>query len=97
MAGAARVVLTAENHLVTGGLGAAVAEALAEAGPAARCAGSACADTFAEGAAGATTCSPSTACPPSRSWTPAWGALGQPGPPPAARPAAAEAGEYAPV
>ena len=41
--GSAKVVVTAENHTVVGGLGSAVAEALARPGSAARCAASGCA------------------------------------------------------
>ena len=48
---ACRIVLTAENHLTTGGLGSAVAEALAEAGLGRPLRRIGLPDTFAEGAA----------------------------------------------
>jgi transketolase len=46
---ACRVVVTAENHSIIGGLGSAVAEALAEAGVGVRFARIGIRDTFAEG------------------------------------------------
>ncbi|MFG5410015.1 transketolase C-terminal domain-containing protein [Piscinibacter sakaiensis] len=49
MARRCRVVLTAENHSIIGGLGSAVAEALMEAGVAARFDRVGVRDTFAEG------------------------------------------------
>ena len=49
-AGAAKVVVTAENHTVIGGLGSAVAEALAEAGLGRPLRRVGLRDTFAEGA-----------------------------------------------
>ncbi len=97
VAAAARVLLTAENHLVTGGLGAAVAEVLAEAGTGRPLRRIGLADTFAEGAASGPYLFGKYGLSTQSLVDAAWGALGQPGPPPAARPAAAEAGEYAPV
>jgi transketolase len=48
MARRARIVITAENHTIVGGLGSAVAEALAEAGTSAPLRRVGIADTFAE-------------------------------------------------
>ncbi len=93
----ARVVLTAENHLVTGGLGSAVAEVLAEAGAGRPLRRIGLADTFAEGAASAPYLFGKYGLSTQSLVDAAWHALGQPGPPPAARPAPAEAGRYAPV
>jgi len=91
------VVITAENHLTTGGLGSAVAEALAEAGLGRPLRRIGVDGTFGEGA---------------RTWPylfgkyglsaqaiadAAWRALGRPGPPPAAAIPASPGGEYAPV
>ncbi len=97
VAAAAQVVLTAENHLVTGGLGSAVAEVLAEAGAGRPLRRIGLADTFAEGAASGPYLFGKYGLSTQSLVDAAWRALGQPGPPPAARPAAAEAGEYAPV
>jgi transketolase len=97
VAAGCRVVLTAENHLITGGLGSAVAEVLAECGVASPLHRIGLRDTFAEGAGtmgylfgkyGLSTQSVVDA---------AWQALALPGAPPAAGVIAAGPGEYSPV
>ena len=81
-AAACRVVLSAENHSVIGGLGSAVAEALAEAGRASGCAGSGWPTPSPRGRAAPATCSASTACPPRPSWTRPGRRWRRPGPAP---------------
>lgn len=97
VAAAARVVVTAENHLVTGGLGSAVAEVVAEAGLGRPLRRVGLRDTFAEGARtgpylfaryGLSTQSVIDA---------AWSALRRDGRPPSAEVTPADEGEYAPV
>jgi len=97
VAAAARVVVTAENHLVSGGLGTAVAETLAEAGlgrPACRIG---LRDTFAEGARSAEYLFGRYGLSAQSIVSAAWQALGQPGPAPEVQLPAADPGEYAPV
>ncbi|HUY45191.1 MAG TPA: transketolase C-terminal domain-containing protein [Streptosporangiaceae bacterium] len=94
---AARVVLTAENHSVIGGLGTAVAEALAEAGAGRPLRRIGLPDTFAEGALTAPYLFDKYGLSTQSIVDAGWLALGRPGPAPAAGVTAAEAGEYSPV
>jgi transketolase len=92
-----RAVVTAENHTVIGGLGSAVAEAMAEAGVGCGLRRIGLQDTFAEGAR--------TAPPLFRKYglgtqdiiAAAWAGLGRTGPAPQAPVIETAAGEYAPV
>ena len=97
VAAAARLVLTAENHLITGGLGSAVAEALAEAGLGRPLRRSGLRDTFAEGAATAPYLFEKYGLSVQSIVGTAWRGLGLPGAAPAADLAAAAPGEYSPV
>jgi transketolase len=97
VATAARVVLTAENHLVTGGLGTAVAETLAEAGLGRLVRRIGLRDTFAEGARSAEYLFGRYGLSAQSIVAAAWPALGQPGPVPEVHLPAADPGEYAPV
>jgi transketolase len=94
---ACRAVLTAENHLVTGGLGTAVAEALAEAGLGRRLCRIGLRDTFAEGALTAAHLFEKYGLSTQSVISQAWELLGRPGPAPQAKILPAEAGEYSPV
>jgi transketolase len=87
-AAAARVVVTAENHSVIGGLGSAVGRPLRRLG---------LADTFAEGALSAPYLLTKYGLTTQHLASAAWAALGQPGPAPRAPATAAQAGEYSPV
>jgi transketolase len=97
VAAAAKVVVTAENHTVVGGLGSAVAEVLAEAGLGRPLRRVGLRDTFAEGARTGPylfgTYGLSTQALADAAWT----ALGRRDPVPVAAVAAAEEGEYSPV
>jgi transketolase len=97
VATAAKVVVTAENHTVVGGLGSAVAEVLAEAGLGRPLRRVGLRDTFAEGARTGPylfgTYGLSTQALADAAWT----ALGRRDPVPVAAVAAAEEGEYSPV
>jgi transketolase len=97
VAARARAVVTAENHVVTGGLGSAVAEAVAEAGLGRRLRRVGLRDTFAEGARTGPYLFAKYGLSTQAVIDAAWAALGRPGPPPAARLAPADDGEYAPV
>jgi transketolase len=92
-----KVVLAAENHSVIGGLGSAVAEALAEAGLGRPLHRIGLRDTFAEGAATAPYLFARFGLSTQSVVDTAWRALGQPGAAPAAAVAAPAAGEYSPV
>lgn len=95
---AARIVVTAENHTVIGGLGSAVAETIAEAGLARPLRRVGVRDTFAEGALTASYLFDSYGLSTRSLIETIWQALGEPGPapaPPLAEPASA--GEYSPV
>ena len=81
VAEAARVVLTAENHLVSGGLGTAVAETLATAGLGRPVRRIGLRDTFAEGARGADYLLRRYGLSAQSIVTTAWQALGRPGRP----------------
>jgi transketolase len=94
---AARVVVTAENHTVIGGLGSAVAETLAEAGLARPLRRVGLQDTFAEGAQTAGYLFAKYGLTTQHLVGTAWSALGRPGPPPHAPAPTAAPGEYAPV
>jgi transketolase len=93
----AQAVVTAENHVVTGGLGSAVAEAIAEAGLGRRLRRVGLRDTFAEGARTGPYLFAKYGLSTQAIVDAAWSALGRPGPPPAARGTVADDGEYAPV
>src|SRR5262249_40513010 len=97
VAGSCRAVLTAENHLVTGGLGTAVAEALAAAGLGRRLRRIGLRDTFAEGALTAAHLFEKYGLSTQSLISEAWGLLRCPGPAPVAVAAPAEDGEYSPV
>jgi len=96
-AAACKVVLTAENHLVTGGLGSAVAEVLAEAGAARPLRRIGLRDTYAEGAGTAPYLFDRYGLSVQNIIDAAWQALGLTGTAPRAAVAAAAAGEYSPV
>jgi transketolase len=97
VAGAARAVVTAENHTVVGGLGTAVAEVLAEAGLGRPLRRVGLRDTFAEGARTAPYLFGRYGLSTQSIIDAAWAALGQTGHGPVAEVAPAEDGEYAPV
>jgi transketolase len=92
-----RALVTAENHTIIGGLGSAVAEAVAEAGLGRRLRRVGVPDTFAEGALDASYLFGKYGLSTQHVIDAAWSALGRPGPPPAAPVTAAETGEYSPV
>ena len=94
---ACKVVLTAENHLVTGGLGSAVAEVLAEAGAGRPLRRIGLNDTFAEGAGTAAYLFEKYGLSTQHIIDAAWRALCLPGEPPLATVTAAAAGQYSPV
>jgi transketolase len=94
---ACRIVLTAENHLTTGGLGSAVAEALAEAGLGRPLRRIGLPDTFAEGAASAPYLFEKYGLSVQSIVDTAWRGLSLPGAAPAADVAQAAPGEYSPV
>jgi transketolase len=93
----ARVVVTAENHTIVGGLGSAVAEVLAEAGLGRPLRRIGLRDTFAEGARTAPYLFGKYGLSAQAVVDAAWAALGRPGRAPAAGITPAEPGEYAPV
>jgi transketolase len=92
----ARVVVTAENHTIIGGLGSAVAETMAEAGVGRPLRRVGLRDTFAEGSLTAPYLFDKYGLSTRALIETIWSALGRPGPAPGA-PAAAESGEYSPV
>jgi transketolase len=94
---AARVVLAAENHLVCGGLGSAVAEVLAESGLGRPLRRIGLRDTFAEGACTASYLFGKYGLSTQSIIDAAWLALGMPGSAPVAEVTSAADGEYAPV
>ena len=96
-AAAAKVVVTAENHTVIGGLGSAVAETIAEAGLGRPLRRVGLRDTFAEGSSTAPYLFGKYGLSTRTLIETIWTALGRPGPAPAAPIAAAETGEYSPV
>jgi transketolase len=94
---AVRVVLTAENHLVTGGLGSAVAEVLAEAGIGRPLRRIGLRDTFAEGARSGPYLFAAYGLSGQAIVQCAWTAIGRSDPVPVMAVIEADAGEYAPV
>jgi transketolase len=96
-AAAARVIVTAENHLVTGGLGSAVAEAVAEAGLGRPLRRIGLRDTFAEGALTSGYLFEKYGLSTQSVIDTIWAALARPGRAPAAPEVPAEPGEYSPV
>ena len=97
VAASARVVITAENHLVTGGLGSAVAEVLAESGIGRRLRRIGLRDTFAEGALTAAYLFGKYGLSTQAIVDQAWALLAKAGPAPSAGPVPAQEGEYSPV
>jgi transketolase len=97
VAEATQVVITAENHTIIGGLGSAVAEALAESGLGRPLRRIGLQDTFAEGARTAPYLFKKYALTVQHLVTTAWSALDQPGTPPSPSPLAVGADEYSPV
>jgi transketolase len=97
IAARAKVVLTAENHSIIGGLGSAVAEAMAEAGVGRRLHRIGLADTFAEGSLTGPYLFEKYGLSTQSVIDTAWRALGRTGPAPEAPRQAADKGEYAPV
>jgi len=97
VASSCRAVLTAENHLVTGGLGSAVAEVLAEAGLGRRLRRIGLRDTFAEGSLTAAHLFGKYGLSTQSLIGEAWELLQQPGPAPRAEITPAQDGEYSPV
>lgn len=97
VASAARALVTAENHLVTGGLGSAVAEAVAEAGLGRPLRRVGLRDTFAEGARTGPYLFARYGLSVQSVIGAAWSALGRDGRPPDAAAVPADEGEYAPV
>ncbi len=92
-----RCLVSAENHLVTGGLGSAVAEVLATAGIGRPLRRVGVQDTFAEGAKSAPHLFRKYGLSTADIVAAAWSALGRDGPPPTVGEVVADAGEYAPV
>jgi transketolase len=90
-------VVTAENHSIVGGLGTAVAEALAEAGIGRRLHRIGLADTFAEGAASAAYLFDKYGLSTRHVVDRVWTAAGRPGAAPQPPSMPVEPGEYAPV
>jgi transketolase C-terminal domain/subunit len=97
IAGAAKAVVTAENHSVVGGLGSAVAETLAEAGLGRPLRRVGLADTFAEGARDAPYLFTKYGLSTQHIADTAWQVLHRQGPAPRVPDLPADAGEYAPV
>jgi transketolase len=97
VAARAKVVLTAENHSIIGGLGSAVAEAMAEAGTGRRLHRIGLADTFAEGSLTGPYLFEKYGLSTQSVIDTAWRALGRTGPAPQAPRQTADKGEYSPV
>jgi len=97
VATSSRVVVSAENHTVVGGLGSAIAEALAEAGLGRPLRRIGLRDTFAEGSRTAPYLFDKYGLSTQAVVDAAWTALGRRDRVPAAEIAAAEAGQYSPV
>jgi transketolase len=96
-AAGALALITAENHSIIGGLGSAVAEAVAEAGIGRPLRRVGLRDTFAEGAKTAAYLFDRYGLSTQALVDEAWAVLGRPGAAPAAPRPAAEEGRYAPV
>jgi transketolase len=92
-----RTVVTAENHTVVGGLGSAVAEAMAEAGISATLRRVGIRDTFAEGARTTPWLFKAYGLTAQTVVDAVWEGLGEAGPAPAAETIPTAEGEYAPV
>jgi transketolase len=97
VAAAAKIVITAENHSIIGGLGSAVAETIAEAGLGRPLHRIGLADTFAEGAQDAPYLFTKYGLTVQHIVNTAWSALHRPGTPPRSSSPHANADEYAPV
>jgi transketolase len=97
VAAGVRALVTAENHTIIGGLGSAVAEAVAEAGLGRPLRRVGVPDTFAEGARDAPYLFTKYGLSTQTVIDAAWSALARPGPPPAAPITPAQTGEYSPV
>src|SRR5215475_13175353 len=97
VATSSRVVVSAENHTVVGGLGSAIAEALAEAGLGRPLRRIGLRDTFAEGSRTGPYLFDKYGLSTQAVVDAAWTALARRGRVPAAEIAAAEAGQYSPV
>jgi len=97
VAAAAKVVITAENHTIIGGLGSAVAETLAEAGLGRPLRRVGLQDTFAEGARTGPYLFAKYGLSTQAIASAAWAALGRPGQAPVAEIIEAAEGEYSPV
>jgi len=96
-AAGARIVVTAENHSIVGGLGSAVAETVAEAGAGRPLRRIGLRDTFAEGSQDASFLFKKYGLSTATIVETIWSALGLPGPAPAVPVAAGTSGEYSPV
>jgi transketolase len=96
-AAGARIVVTAENHTIIGGLGSAVAEVIAEAGLGRPLRRVGLRDTFAEGSLTGPYLFEKYGLSTKTLIDTIWLALGQAGPAPAAPAVSAETGEYSPV
>src|SRR5262249_53623182 len=94
---AARLVVTAENHSIVGGLGSARAEVLAEAGLGTPLRRIGLRDTFAEGCGTASSLFANYGLSAQAIASTVWQALGRPGAEPLVTVAAAADGEYSPV
>jgi transketolase C-terminal domain/subunit len=97
VATASTAVVTAENHTIIGGLGSAVAEALAEAGLGRPLRRIGLQDTFAEGAKDAQYLFTKYGLTTQHIVDTAWSVLDRPGPTPRSPILPADVGEYAPV
>lgn len=97
VATSARAVITAENHSVIGGLGSAVAEAMAEAGIGRRLRRIGVQDTFAEGAKTADSLFRKYSLTTDDIVSAAWSLSDRPGPAPKTPGLDTVAGEYSPV
>ncbi len=97
VAAASQAVITAENHTVIGGLGSAVAEALAESGLGRPLRRIGLQDTFAEGAKDAAYLFTKYGLTTQHIVDTAWSVLHRPGPTPRSPTLPADVGEYAPV
>jgi transketolase len=93
----AKIVVTAENHTIIGGLGSAVAETIAEAGLGRPLHRIGLRDTFAEGALTGPYLFEKYGLSTQAIIETIWSALGNPGPAPAAPAVRTETGEYSPV
>jgi transketolase len=96
-AAAAKIVVTAENHTVIGGLGSAVAETIAEAGLGRPLRRVGLRDTFAEGSLSGPYLFDKYGLSTRTLIETIWSAVGRPGPAPFAPAVPAESGEYSPV